>query len=65
MEPKNQKTGKYTMDYDASIPHFKYNEHLIHLMSFSNWRHIGGGAFEFTNILNYFHVNHISQTSNL
>lgn len=48
-EPKNQETGKRTMDYDGLMPHFKYNEHLIHLMSFSNGRHIGGGAFEFTN----------------
>lgn len=65
MEPKNQEAGKRTMDYDGLIPHFKYNEHLIHLKAFSNWRHIGGGAFEFTNTLNHFHGDRVAQTSNL
>lgn len=37
------------MDYYGLIPHSKYNEHLIHLMSFSNWRHIGRRVFEFPN----------------
>lgn len=49
MEQKHHKTDKCAMDYYGLIPHSKYNEHLIHLMPFSNWIHIGRRAFEFTN----------------
>ena len=65
MEPKNQEAGKRTVDYDGLMPRFKYNGHLTHPMSFSNWRHIGRGALGFTNAFNCLHVNHISQTPDL
>lgn len=59
MELKNQKIGKCIMGYYGLILYFKYNEYLIYLMFFFNWRYIGRGVFEFINFFNYFYVNYI------
>lgn len=60
MEPKNQKTGKCAMDFYGLIPHFKYNEHLIHLMSFLIGDtlvegHLSSQTLSITSMLTTFH----------